>query len=243
MHRPLPVLFAAALTAAVSTVPLEANAGPCEARDLGFSQAAAGWVHRPLSKAKRDTVYSVLKDGNSAVLHAQAKSSASAYVVPFAQAVTPPTFISWRWKTDALVKGADNRVKEKEDAPLRVMLAFDGDVATLPEEEQTRFKRAKRLFGKELPYALLMYVWSDQVAPGTVIPSAHSSQVKMIAVASGRNGLGSWQTQRRNIAEDYQRAWGAAPGKLLGVAVMSDTDNTGETASGDYADIRLECGG
>jgi hypothetical protein len=33
---------------------------------------------------------------------------------------------------------------------------------------------------------------------------------------------------------------GAAPG---GVALMTDTDNTGKKAVGEYADIRLECAG
>ncbi|MCX9155651.1 DUF3047 domain-containing protein [Niveibacterium sp. 24ML] len=243
MNLNLLVSLGAAIALITPPSALAAETGPCEARDLGFAQPAAGWVHRPLSKTKRDTVYTVSKEGDVAVLRAEAKASASAYLAPFKTPIAVPTSLSWRWKTDALVKGADNRVKDKEDAPLRVMLAFDGDVASLPDDEQTRFKRAKRLFGKELPYALLMYVWSDQVAPGTVIPSAHSSQVKMIAVASGSAGLGSWQSQKRNIAEDYKRAWGAVPGKLLGVAVMTDTDNTGQAASGYYADIRLECAG
>jgi hypothetical protein len=30
---------------------------------------------------------------------------------------------------------------------------------------------------------------------------------------------------------------------VLGVAVMTDTDNTGNRAVGEYADIRFECAG
>jgi len=88
-----------------------------------------------------------------------------------------------------------------------------------------------------------MYIWSDHVEVGSVIPSAHTGRVRMLAVASGASGLGSWQTVRRDLAEDYQRAFGAAPGRVLGVAVMTDTDNTGSKAVGEYADIRFECGG
>jgi hypothetical protein len=65
----------------------------------------------------------------------------------------------------------------------------------------------------------------------------------MLEVASGADGLGRWQTVRRNIADDYRRAYGAEPGTLLGVAVMTDTDNTGAKAVGQYADIRFECAG
>ena len=74
-----------------------------------------------------------------------------------------------------------------------------------------------------------------------MIASAHTSQVKMIAVASGSAGLGKWQAVKRDLAGDYRRAFGAEPGPLLGVAVMTDTDNTGAKAVGLYADIRLEC--
>jgi hypothetical protein len=152
-----------------------------------------------------------------------------------------PVSISWRWKTDALVPGADNRDKKREDAPLRVMVAFDGDHATLPDTEKARFKRAKSLSGRNLPYALLMYIWSDHLPVNTVIPSAHSSQIKMLVVASGIKGLGQWQQVQRTLADDYRHVFGADPGPVIGVAVMTDTDNTRTKAVGEYADILMKC--
>jgi hypothetical protein len=218
-------------------------AAPCVARNLDFGQPAVGWVHQPLSKLKRDTVYSLVQEDGHAVLRAVADRSASMYVALIKPATGVPASIGWRWKTDALVPDADNRDKKREDAPLRVLVAFDGDKAALPEEEQKRFKRAKSLTGREGPYATLMYIWSDHVPVNTVIPSAHTSQVKMLAVASGSKGLGQWQTVHRNLAADYKRAFGAAPGRVLGVAVMTDTDNTGGQAVGEYSDIRFDCTG
>jgi hypothetical protein len=216
---------------------------PCEARNLAFDDKGVGWAHLPLSKLKRDTVYGVVKDGDrSAVLRASADRSASLYVAPVKPALRTPMTLSWEWKTDALVAGADNRVKDREDAPLRVLVAFDGDIASLPDAEQKRFSRAKNLAGREVPYAVLMYIWTDQVPVGTVIPSAHTSQVKMLAVASGTGGLGQWQTVQRNLGEDYKKAYGAEPGPVRAVAVMTDTDNTGTKAVGDYTGIRIGCG-
>jgi Protein of unknown function (DUF3047) len=215
-------------------------ASACEARDVVFGK---GWAHQPLSKLKRDTVYTLAKDEGRTLLRAVADRSASAYVAPVGRSAAVPTGLSWRWKTSALVPGADNRDKAREDAPLRMMVAFDGDRATLSNEEQQRFKRAKTLAGRDLPYAVLMYIWSEQVPVETVIPSAHTSQVKMLVVASGQAGLGQWQSVRRNVADDYRRAWGAEPGPVVAVGVMTDTDNTGTKATGEYADIRFECGG
>lgn len=216
---------------------------PCESRSLAFDDKSAAWSSLPLSKLKRDTVYSVVEEGDrSAVLRATADRSASLFVAPLKPALRTPMTISWDWKTDALIAGADNREKDREDAPLRVLVAFDGDVATLPDAERKRFSRAKNLAGRDVPYAVLMYIWTDLVPVGTVIRSAHTSQVRMLAVASGPGDLGHWQSVQRNVADDYRKAYGAEPGPVLAVAVMTDTDNTGTKAVGSYASIRIGCG-
>jgi hypothetical protein len=215
-------------------------ASACQARDFSFDK---GWVHEPLSKLKRDTRYLLVQEDGHTVLRAVADRSASAYVVHIQPPASVPTSLSWRWKTGALVPGADNRERSKEDAPLRVMVAFDGDLSTLPEKEQTRLKMAKSLSGQDVPFATLMYIWSDLVPPETIIASTHTSQVKMLVVASGTAGLGQWQSVRRNVVADYRRAYGAEPGAVLSISVMTDTDNTGEKAVGEYADIRFECAG
>jgi hypothetical protein len=215
----------------------------CGSRDLGFDRTNVAWTHVPLSKLKRDTVYALAPDRNHpGALRATADRSASFYAVMLKPTSAAPTTLSWSWKTAALVPGADNRDKSREDAPLRVMVAFDGDIATLPEDERKRLQRARKLSGRKVPYALLMYIWTDQVPAGSVIPSAHTSQVKMIAVASGRDGLGQWQSVTRYLADDYRLAWGADPGPVIGVGVMTDTDNTGEKAVGEYAGLRIACG-
>ena len=217
---------------------------PCESRSLGFDLAEVGWKHVPLSKLKRDTVYTVSQEGDRrGVLRASADRSASLYAALLKPVASARTTLSWEWKTDALVPGADNRDKAREDAPLRVLVAFDGDRAALPEAERKRFDRARNLSGREPPYAVMMYIWSDQVPVGTIIPSAHTSQVKMLAVASGREGLAGWQPVQRNLADDYRRAYGAAPGPVVAVAVMTDTDNTGTKAVGQYAGVRIGCAG
>jgi len=238
-------VFASGLLVCCTTLALASGsfAADCAPRDLDFGQKAIGWVHQPLSKLKRDTVYTLVQEDGRTVLRGAADRAASLYVASLKPPQAMSAILSWRWKTDALVPGADNRKKELEDAPLRVLIAFDGDRSKLPEVEQKRFNRAKTLSGREPPYAVLMYIWSEQVAVGTVIPSVHTSQVKMLVVASGSGGLGQWQSLSRNVAEDYRRAYGADPGRLLGVAVMTDTDNTGAAATGLYADIRLECPG
>ena len=217
---------------------------PCEPRDLGFDRKEVRWLHVPLSKLKRDTVYALVQDGDRrGVLRASADGSASLYVAMLKAALRTPMSLSWEWKTDALIPGADNRDKSREDAPLRVLVAFDGDQALRCQRGAEAIQAGQEAdSGRDLPYALLMYIWTDFVPVGSVIPSAHTSQVKMLAVASGRDGIGCWQSVPRNLADDYRRAYGMDPGPVIGIAVMTDTDNTGAKAIGEYAGIRIACG-
>jgi hypothetical protein len=65
----------------------------------------------------------------------------------------------------------------------------------------------------------------------------------MIVAESGAAGVGAWRSYQRNIAQDFERAFGEKPGKVLGFALMTDTDNTGETSEGFYGALRLSCAG
>ena len=56
---------------------------------------------------------------------------------------------------------------------------------------------------------------------------------------SGPDGLGEWREFERNIVEDYEKAFGEKPGRLIGIGVLTDTDNTGETTEAWYGDIHL----
>ncbi len=73
-----------------------------------------------------------------------------------------------------------------------------------------------------------------------MVPNAFTNCVMMIVVESGKSKLGQWVKEERNIYEDYKKAFGEEPGMITGVAVMTDTDNTGEFAIGYYGDIVVE---
>ena len=62
----------------------------------------------------------------------------------------------------------------------------------------------------------------------------------IIVVESGPSRVGGWADAARNIAADYQAAFGEVPPMITGVALMTDTDNTGESATAYYGDIVFE---
>jgi hypothetical protein len=192
-----------------------------------------------LSANKTPTDYALVEDGDAVVLHAKAIAAASGLAQFTVFDVRSAPVVEWRWKASSLVDGADNRVAAKEDAPARLLLAFDGDKSQLPLVERAVFYIAEKLSGRPLPYALLQYVWARRLPVGTVIEHPYTRRVRMIVVASGAGGVGKWQSFSRNVYDDYRHAFDEEPGELTGIGVMTDTDNTRGSVEAWYGDIRF----
>ena len=59
----------------------------------------------------------------------------------------------------------------------------------------------------------------------------------MVVVQSGNKDLNKWVDEERNMYEDYRNAFKEEPPMISGVAIMTDTDDTGESATAYYGDI------
>jgi hypothetical protein len=199
----------------------------------------AGWQPQKLSSVKRPTEYKLVDDGGTVVLMAHADGSASGmlHVASFDIKATP--VIQWRWKVSGLIEGADNTVATKEDSPARIVIGFDGDRSKLGFRDKTASTLAAAASGRELPYAEIMYIWSNNKPVGTVIENPHTKRIQMIVAASGAGGVGKWTTITRNVYDDFKKAFGEEPGKVTEVALLTDTDNTSANVDAWYGDIRF----
>ncbi len=142
--------------------------------------------------------------------------------------------LEWTWRVPKLAAPAS---PGKPSPRARLMLAFHGDASKLDIEQRIHLRMAKAMTGKALPYASLLYVWQDGAAPETVIQSPYSERVRMIALPSGPEHLDRWQSFRRNVREDYKRAFGEEPGDIVGVGIYTDVDNEGTAGLAYYGDI------
>jgi hypothetical protein len=202
------------------------------------SGISPGW--RPVSlPLKRKTDYRAVKYKGQSAVRASARSSASGLEAKLNVDLTRKPKLSFSWYADSLIVGADNTEKTTEDSPLRIVLSFDGDRDTLSGKEQRFHERARFISGRDLPFATLMYIWENQKPVGTVITNPHTTTIKKIVVASGEKDLKKWIAFQRNVAEDYLQAFGKQPGKLVGIALMSDTDNTGTNVMAYYGAVTL----
>lgn len=159
-------------------------------------------------------------------LRVDANSTVSVLRQRFEPALAAPGQVRFAWKAQALPAGADLRDPTKEDAALRVVLAFDGDRSRLSDRALRLSDLSQALTGEPLPYATLVYVWSETEPVGTVIHNPRTDRIRKLVVSSGADALGQWKDHHRDVRADFQKAFGEQPGPLLSVALMSDTDNT-----------------
>ena len=197
-----------------------------------------GW-HPHSLPGKASTAYRwTVKDGLGA-WHALAQRSASLMRRHLPADQATPARVAFSWWVDELIATADIRQPESDDAPVRVMFAFDGDRSKLSMRNRMLSEMAQALTGEPLPYATLVYVWDGQVPLDDVVVSQRSDRIRAVVVESGQRHLKQWRHYQRDLAADFRRAFGEEPGRLMGMAVMTDADNTGSQAEAWYGDIQL----
>ena len=198
-----------------------------------------GWNFYRIAPFKKNTVYRLENYQGKTVLSANSKTSASGLAVKLRPRQASNLLLQWEWKALNPLVNADNADGYADDAPLRILVAFDGNKSKLPLKEKMTFEMANLISGQEMPYATLMYIWSGKSPIDTIITNAHTSRIKMIVVDSGWDNLGQWHKHQRDLAADYKRAYGEAPGEVIGIALLTDTDNTKSETRAFYGDIEL----
>lgn len=171
---------------------------------------------------KRKTEYQVTREDNQLCIKASSNSSASGlyYKIDYDSKEYP--LLMWRWKVDHVLSKGDARYKDGDDYSARVYVIFPS----------WAFWRTKAL----------NYVWANKFPQGEAVPNAFTKNAMMIAVESGPERTGQWIEEKRNVLEDYRRYFGGHPPKVGAIAIMTDTDNTGEAATAWYGPISILSG-
>ena len=127
--------------------------------------------------------------------------------------------------------------KSGDDYAARIYITFAEDPKRLSFLQRSKIATIKLLYGKTPPSAALTYVWGNRAEVRSIHPNPYTDRVQMIVVESGSEHLNRWRSSRQDIVEDFRRAFGTDPPRISGIAVMTDTDNTGESATAWYGDI------
>lgn len=208
-----------------------------------FSTALPGgsWPHgwKPLTfkNIKRHTAYHLIRDGDRVVVQAASQAGSSGLTREIM--IDPKTYpiVEWRWKVTNVLRGGDVSKKAGDDYPARLYITFAYDPGRVGFFKKAQYEAVRLLYGQYPPLGAINYIWESKAPVGTRVPNPFTDQVIMVVVESGPARLNQWVTETRNVYEDYKQAFGEEPPMISGVAIMTDTDNTGESAEAYYGDI------
>ena len=214
----------------------------CDSRNVLFReefQNLSDWEPLTFPKINKHSTYTIITEMGHSILKAESHSSASAIIYRKTWNVYEYPHLRWRWKVDNVYKKGDIRDKSGDDYPIRVYVMFPYDPKQAAIAERLEYGITKALYGKYPPHSTLNYVWTGQNIAERIITSPYTDRARIIILENGRSTIGTWVEETVNILDDYRAAFGKEPPPTAGIAIMNDSDNTGEMAVSyvDYIEV------
>jgi hypothetical protein len=127
-------------------------------------------------------------------------------------------WLHWSWRVDRVLTDVDERTQAGDDYPARVYVVVSGGAA---------FWKTRSL----------VYVWSSNQPVGATWRNAFTDNARVMALRSGTKDAGSWVSEKRDVRADFRQLFGEDIDAIDAVALMTDTDNSGQSATAWYGDI------
>ena len=197
---------------------------------------SAAWRPLVFRAVTRQTTYSrEIHEGHES-LRADSHCAASGLVLPVTDVELSSTpLLSWRWRVDGPLDIPDERSKQGDDFAARVYVLFRFDPSRASVFEWLRHRVGSAVYGDQTPGKTLNFVWTSRAEPGEFWDNPFAPDVKMIALAQGATT--DWRTETVDVIAHYLRHFGSPIGELMGLAVMTDSDNSCQTARARFADF------
>jgi hypothetical protein len=119
--------------------------------------------------------------------------------------------LEWSWKVTTLPKDGNSCRKPTDDQAAQVFVVWP------------RFPEAVRS-------QIIGYVWDTTQPVGTICKSEKTGTVTYVVIRSGPADLGKWFTERRNVAEDFKKIYGADADGPAAMSIAIDSNDTNSTA-------------
>ncbi len=203
------------------------------------SEVPEGWEQLTFKRIDRHTRYELVRENGAVVVKAVSNASASGLIRKIRIDPKEYKFLTWRWKITNILRKGDATKKKGADFPARININFEYDPQKLNLLQRIKYEAARLIYGEYPPLCAIAYVWGNKIPKRSVVPSAYSDKVVLIFVESGKSRLNQWIEVTRNIYEDYRTVLQEDPPPISGIAIMTDTDDTGESAVAYYGDIVL----
>ena len=120
--------------------------------------------------------------------------------------------LTWRWRAETPLRGADLKRRAADDSPIRVLVTFqDGRV--------------------------IAYTWGNRESRNEMFASWAGRNRMVVVLERAEDADGSWHVERRNPFADYRRLWNIAPKPIVAVGVQADTDGLKVRAAAEIGDL------
>ena len=136
--------------------------------------------------------------------------------------------LSWRWKVSNVVRSAIETKSDRFDAAARVITVFG------------RERGLRATEGTEPSGFRIEYIWGSHLPQGQLFDYPGRKYCKVFVLESGEKKAGEWVFEKRNLHEDYKRAFGTEPDGLLAIGIQTDTDHSNEMVTAYYSDPILK---
>lgn len=193
------------------------------------------WRELTFEKIERASTYAAEKG----TLIAESHDSASGLIYKKSFDVYTHPMAAWRWKVDNVYRKGDAATKSGDDYSIRVYIVFQYNPEKAGFAKTIKYKAARLLFGEYPPDSSLNYVWANRKQNERIMISPYTDQSRMVLLQAGEEKSGIWVDEEVNILEDYKKAFGKNPPTRASLAIMNDSDNTGERSRSYLDFIRI----
>ena len=164
--------------------------------------------------------YEIQHNSGRTIIKASSVGSASGLYRDLSIDLKKTPCLTWTWKIEKLLNTFNERIKEGDDYSARIYVIF---------EDEVFFWKTKSL----------NYVWSSNQPIGSSWPNAYSDKVTNVAVQNDTGKVGQWITQKRNVFDDYMRLIDKNVPNPTAIAIMTDTDDSNQSATTYYGPMHF----
>ena len=188
------------------------------------------WKPLYFPNIERHSQYSIVADGLHSYLRAESQAAASALIFKKEFNVYEYPKMRWRWKVENVYRKGNPLSKDGDDYPLRIYVVFKYDHSTGNPINNFKRDAAELIYGQNTPHSSLNYIWANRNQAERIFTNPYTEQSRMILVEQGEKNIGMWMEEEVNIVADYELAFNSKPPEVATIAIMNDSDNTGETS-------------
>jgi len=135
-------------------------------------------------------------------------------------------YLTWYWKVDEYPDKADGKRKKTDDQAAQLYVVFPAKTSLL----------TLGLWG-QWKYRVLGYTWETDTKKGLSYVSKKNSLTRIFVLRDRKDGEGKWFFEKRNVAEDFKKAFGTSAPDPTAVIFQIDSDDTASKAGSAFSEI------